>query len=145
MLANPLWRGLRERAEKSPGDKKHVKGFFHRVLPLCGSIQHTNTMAVSELIKECVDCRQLFGSFQAANCKGPPGLPRAVTLYGTWPPWVPSNPSSIATIQWTRACLVLSRAQNQYIHAGYPSWPALRNSSSTSAVEALPTNCQGRL
>jgi hypothetical protein len=31
MLANPLWRQLRERAEESPGDKKHVKGFFRRV------------------------------------------------------------------------------------------------------------------
>jgi hypothetical protein len=51
MLANPLLRWLRERAEKSPGDKKHVKGLFHRVLPLRSSIQHTNTMAVSELIK----------------------------------------------------------------------------------------------
>jgi hypothetical protein len=28
ILANPPWRQLQERAEKIPGDKKHVEGIF---------------------------------------------------------------------------------------------------------------------
>jgi hypothetical protein len=28
ILANPLWRQLQERAEKIPGDKKHVEGML---------------------------------------------------------------------------------------------------------------------
>jgi hypothetical protein len=28
ILANPLWRRLQERAEKIPGDKKHVEGML---------------------------------------------------------------------------------------------------------------------
>jgi hypothetical protein len=41
MQPNPLWHQLRERAEKISGDKKHVEGFFHRVVALRSSIQHT--------------------------------------------------------------------------------------------------------
>jgi hypothetical protein len=29
-----------------------------------------------------------------SNCKGPPGLPCAVSPQGTWLPWVPSSPST---------------------------------------------------
>ena len=42
-----------------------------------------------------------------SNCKGPPGLPCAVTPQGTWPPWVPSNPSTIMTILRTGVCPVV--------------------------------------
>lgn len=38
MLANPPWHQLRERAEKIPGNKKHVKEFSHRVIALRSSI-----------------------------------------------------------------------------------------------------------
>ena len=38
------------------------------------------------------------GSFQASNCKGPPGLPCAVTPQGRWPPRFPSMQSSMLTI-----------------------------------------------
>jgi hypothetical protein len=38
MLANSPWHQLRERAEKIPGDKKHVKEFSHGVIALRSSI-----------------------------------------------------------------------------------------------------------
>jgi hypothetical protein len=40
------------------------------------------------------------------NCKGPPGLPCAVTPLGTWPPCVPSNPITIMRIFGTNICPV---------------------------------------
>ena len=49
MLANPLWHQLRERAEKIPGDKKHVEGFVHRIIGLRSSMQHRNILANGEL------------------------------------------------------------------------------------------------
>src|ERR1035441_4046865 len=42
------------------------------------------------------------------NCKGPPGLPCAVTPQGTWPPCVPSNPSRIITILRASVCPVVN-------------------------------------
>src|ERR1039457_2719193 len=42
------------------------------------------------------------------NCKGPPGLPCAVTPQGTWPPCVPSNPSRIITILRAIVCPVVN-------------------------------------
>jgi len=45
MLANPPWRQLRERAEKIPGDKKHVEEFSHRANAWRSSIQHRNALA----------------------------------------------------------------------------------------------------
>jgi hypothetical protein len=42
-----------------------------------------------------------------SNCKGPPGLPCAVTPQGTWPPWVPSKPSTILKIPSTDVCPVV--------------------------------------
>ena len=38
MLANPPWHQLRERAQKIPGDKKHVEAFTHGVIALRSSI-----------------------------------------------------------------------------------------------------------
>jgi hypothetical protein len=46
------------------------------------------------------------GSFQEFNCKGPPGLPCAVTPQGTWPPCVPSNSSTIIAVLRTNVCPV---------------------------------------
>ena len=43
-----------------------------------------------------------------SNCKGPPGLPCAVTPQGTWPPYIPSNPSTIMTILRTSVCPVVN-------------------------------------
>jgi len=40
------------------------------------------------------------------NCKGPPGLPCAVTPLGTLPPCVPSNPITIMTIFGMNVCPV---------------------------------------
>jgi len=42
-----------------------------------------------------------------SNCKGPPGLPCAVTPQGTWPPCVPSNPSTIITVLRESVCPVV--------------------------------------
>src|ERR1700730_13635967 len=43
-----------------------------------------------------------------SNCKGPPGLPCAVTPQGTWPPFGPSNPCTIMTILRTSVCPVVN-------------------------------------
>src|ERR1035437_4295025 len=43
-----------------------------------------------------------------SNCKGPPGLPCAVTPQGTWPPCIPSYPSTIITILSTSVCPVVN-------------------------------------
>ena len=52
MLANPPWHQLRERAEKIPGDKKHVEGFSREALELRRSIQHRTAQPNGELRRE---------------------------------------------------------------------------------------------
>jgi hypothetical protein len=42
-----------------------------------------------------------------SNCKGPPGLPCAVTPQGTWPPCVPSKQSTIISILRRSVCPVV--------------------------------------
>jgi hypothetical protein len=49
MLANPPWRQLRERAEKIPGDKKHVERSSRGVIGLRSSIQHRTALTNGEL------------------------------------------------------------------------------------------------
>jgi hypothetical protein len=44
MLANPLWRQLRERAEKIPGDQKH--DYNERILAQCHCVAQFNTAQV---------------------------------------------------------------------------------------------------
>jgi hypothetical protein len=49
MLANPPWHQLRERAEKIPGDKKHIEGFSRGIIALRSSIQHRTALTKGEL------------------------------------------------------------------------------------------------
>jgi len=44
-----------------------------------------------------------------SNCKGPPGLPCAVTPQGTWPPRLPSNPHESITMLTAGVCPVVYR------------------------------------
>ena len=44
-----------------------------------------------------------------SNCKGPPGLPCAVTPRGTWPLSIPSNQNLIIRIYNTSVCSVVNR------------------------------------
>jgi len=45
-----------------------------------------------------------------SNCKGPLGLPCAVTPQGTWPPRVPFNPNVIMTLRHKSVCLIVYSA-----------------------------------
>src|ERR1035441_165820 len=60
-----------------------------------------------------------------SNCKGPPGLPCAVTPQGTWPPCFPSYPSPTITILRTSVCPIVNskifqlQVENQDLRMAY--------------------------
>src|ERR1700720_571537 len=51
-----------------------------------------------------------------SNCKGPPGLPCAITPQGTWPPCAPSNHSTTIAILRTIFCPVADSASNNSLN-----------------------------
>src|ERR1017187_8574433 len=60
-----------------------------------------------------------------SNCKGPPGLPCAVTPQGTWPPYILSYPSTTITILRTSVCPIVNskifqlQVENQDLRMAY--------------------------
>ena len=91
MQPNPLWHQLRERAEKISGDKKHVEGFFHRVVALRSSIQHTKwpperercaaLLFLPPKIKNLptfapINCRRIVGPRPSGMLRAPAGMRR---------------------------------------------------------------------
>jgi hypothetical protein len=85
----------------------------------CGKLQPTCPSDIRRrLLEQGGRAESLGGAFQwnlaaraaskRSNCKGPPGLPCAVTPQGTWPPYIPSNPSTMITILRTSVCPVVN-------------------------------------
>ena len=77
-----------------------------------------------------------------SNCKGPPGLPCAVSPQGTWPPWVPSSPS---TNEWedvrswnTSARFRTSLEQNQVFQRRFSVVSRGKGNRDWLAEDAVP-------
>jgi hypothetical protein len=77
-----------------------------------------------------------------SNCKGPPGLPCAVTPQGTWPPYVPSNQGTIIAILKTKVCPVQdshreARKRTSVHHALIGGYAAVLESTHASVAHKI--------
>jgi hypothetical protein len=68
--------------------------------------------------RHCNGTRRPRAASKRPNCKGPPGLPCAVTPQGTWPPCAPSK--GIVAIRRTSLCPVVDSCKGIIQHRSAP-------------------------